>query len=341
MAQGIKSLRQIQLNREDVQGAATTDFTPWRGVGTLADTRTVVFPEEDIGIFGGTDRQYTPHTAGELVFESTPATFEQLPHLFDAGFYAATPTTDASSAFIRTWTLPISSSDVKDSTDLMTYSIKAGDNEEVEQCHFGFVSEIGLSGTAGEALMVTATMQTREVTTDGDGFETVTVPTVEEILFSKGRLYIDATSTDHGTTEKSNTLIAADLNIKTGWRAVDTANGSAYFAFLKQVQPEIVLNVTFEHNDSAVAEKAAWRAGTARLIRLEFDGTALSTTDAAATYDTKALRIDLAGKWEKFDKLGERDGNDIVAATFRARYNATAAHFAEFVIANETETMPG
>lgn len=341
MAQGIKSLRQIQLNREDVQGAATTDFTPWRGTGTLEDTRTVVFPEEDIGIFGGTDRQYTPKTSGQLVFDAAPATFEQLPHLFDAGFYNATPTTDTSSAFIRTYTLPISSSDVKDSTDLMTYSIKAGDNEEVEQCHFGFVSEMSLSGTAGEALMVTATMQTREVTTDGDGFETVSIPTVEEILFSKGSLFIDATDTDHGTTQVSKTLIAASLDIDTGWTAVDTADGNSYFSFIKQVQPEITLNVTFEHNDDAIAEKAAWRAGTARLIRLEFEGTALSTTDAAATYDTNTLRIDLAGKWEKFDKLGERDGNDIVTGTFRARYNATAAHYAVFTIVNETETMPG
>lgn len=341
MANGIKALRQIQLNREDVQGTATSDFTPWRGTGTLEDIRTVVFTEEDIGIFGGVDRQYVPKTGGQLVLESTPATFEQLPHIFDGGLYMTTSTTDASAAKIRTYTLPISSSDVKESTDLQTFSIKAGDNNEVEKASFGFVSEFSLSGQAGEALMVTATIETRTVSTDNDGFETVSIPTVEEILFSKGQFYVDATDTDFGVTEVSNTLISADLNVKTGWQAVDAANGQSYFAFLKQVQPEIVLDVVFEHNASAAAEKSAWRAGTARLIRLKFTGTALSDTDAGATYDTKTLIINLAGKWEKFEKLDERDGNDIVAGTFRARYNATAAKYAEFIIVNEVETMPG
>ena len=66
MTQGIKSLRQIQLNREDVQGAATTDYTPWRGTGTLEDARVVVMPDEDIGIFGGTTRQYFPKLSSVL-----------------------------------------------------------------------------------------------------------------------------------------------------------------------------------------------------------------------------------------------------------------------------------
>ena len=71
-----------------------------------------VFPEEDIGIFGGVDRSYIPKTGGQIVLEGV-ATFEQLPHILDAGVYAATATTDASSAFIRTWTFPEVTSDVK------------------------------------------------------------------------------------------------------------------------------------------------------------------------------------------------------------------------------------
>ena len=84
MANGIKAFRQNQLNREDVQGASTTDYTPWRGTGTIKDTRVSVFPNEDIGIFGGVDRQYFSQTGSELVLEGE-ATFEQIPHIFDAG----------------------------------------------------------------------------------------------------------------------------------------------------------------------------------------------------------------------------------------------------------------
>jgi hypothetical protein len=112
-----------------------------------------------------------------------------------------------------------------------------------------------------------------------------------------------------------------------------TADGHKYFSFAMQTKPEVLLNVTFEHNASAVAEKAKWRAGTSRLIRLDIAGNALTT---AGTFATKLVRIDLAGKWEKFDKIGEVNGNDIVTGTFRAGYNPTAAKFAEIKVVNQT-----
>jgi hypothetical protein len=56
----------------------------------------------------------------------------------------------------------------------------------------------------------------------------------------------------------------------------------------------------------------------------------------AGTFTTKKVRIDLAGKWESFDKIGEVNGNDIVTGTFRAGYNPTAAKFAEIKVVNQT-----
>jgi len=91
--------------------------------------------------------------------------------------------------------------------------------------------------------------------------------------------------------------------------------------------------VTFEHNSTAVAEKLNWRNQTPRLLRINCDGNALTT---AGTFNNKTLRIDLAGKWEKFEKIGESDGNDIINATFRAGYDSTAAKFAEIKVVNET-----
>ena len=336
---GVKALRQIQMNREDTQGTATTDYTPWRGTGSLEDMIETVFPEEDIGIFGGVDRSYIPKSGGQIVLEGV-ATYKQMPHIFDAAIYAATATTDASSAFIRTWTFPIVTSDAKVSTDLMTYSFKFGDNAEVEQAHFGFIPEFGMSGTAGEAVNVSATFQTRAVSTDSAGFETVSIPAVEEMLFSKGKLYLDAYDGTIGSTQVSNTLLSADLKVTTGWMGVYAADGRVDFGFLKQTQPEVVLEVTFEHNDTAMAEKTYWRAGTTRLLQLLIEGTAL--TDAVGgTYAVKAFVVNLAGKWEKFSSLDEQDGNDIVTGTFRARYNSDSGRFAQFIVANETETMPG
>lgn len=339
MAIGIKALRQIQMSREasTAQGTATTDFVIWRGTGVLTDTREPVFVTEDIGILPGVDRQYFATVGGELVMDDIEATFEQLGHIFDAAFYKATPTSDAAgSGWIRTYTLPIQSTDIKESTDLQTYSFKMGDNVAVDKAGFGFVREFSLSGNAGEALKVNATWQTREVTTD-TGFETgLALPTVEEILFPKASLYLDLIGGTIGATQVSNILLSAEVAVTTGWQAVYAASGRIDFSFIKQVQPEILLTVTFEHNSDAVTEKGYWKAGTARLLRLKFEGNALAS---AGDFTYKTLIVDLAGKWESFEGLGDQDGNDTVTGVFRARYNSTAAKFAEFKLVNDTATL--
>lgn len=336
MANGIKALRQIQICREDTQGSATTDFYVWRGTGTLEDSRESVWPEEDIGIFGGTDRQYFPKLAATLEMDDVEATFEQLPHIFDAGIRYAAPTTDTGSGYIRSWSEPIVSSDAAESTDLVTYSFKCGDNNEVEAFSFGFITEFALSGNAGEAWMVKSTWTGREVSTDNDGFNTVTAPEVEEILFSKTKLYIDAADGTLGGTLISNTLIGATLEVTTGWQAVHTGSGRLDLSFVKQVKPEIKLDITFEHNATASAEKTAWRNGTARQIRLLCEGSALTSS---GTYTYKTLQIDLAGKWDTFEKLDEQDGNDIVTGHFVARYNSDAEFLAAFTVVNEVDSL--
>ena len=336
MANGIKALRQIQMQREVTQGTAVSSdtYTVWRGIGTLEDARESVWPEEDIGIFGGTDRQYFPKLAATLEMDEVEATFEQLPHIFDAGIKYAAPTTDTGSGYIREWEEPVT--DAVESTDLMTYSMKCGDNNEVEKFSFGFVTEFSLSGTAGEAWMVKSTWTGREASTDGDGFATATTPEVEEVLFSKTKLYIDATSDTIGSTIVSNTLIGATLDVTTGWTAVHTGSGRLDLSFVKQVKPEIKLDITFEHNNTASLEKYYWRNGTARQIRLLCEGSALSDD---GTYTYKTLQIDLAGKWDTFEKLDEKDGNDVVTGHFIARYNSTAALLAAFTIVNEVASL--
>jgi hypothetical protein len=90
------------------------------------------------------------------------------------------------------------------------------------------------------------------------------------------------------------------------------------------------LTITFEHNTNAIAQIAAWRAQTAKQIRVEFDGSAA----------TKELLIDGAGKWDNFEKIGERDGNDIVTGTFRFRYNSTCGRFFAITCRNNLASLP-
>lgn len=330
----VKALRRIQLGLESTgtPGTAVAATTVLRMTGTIEDQREVVFPAEEIGLLSGTDRQYTAKYLAAITTEGE-LTFEQAGYILGAGVQDSTATTDTGSGYVYTYSLPTTAQRVP-----FTYTIEGGDDQEAEEMEYSFVKEFTLSGNAGEAWMVSANWAGRQVSTSTFTPSTdAPVPTVEEVLFSKTKLYIDETSDTIGTTQKSNTLLAAELKVTTGFQEVPTANGELYFSFVKQVAPEVVLTITFEHDGVAAAEKAKWRAGTARLIRLQALGSALTSS---GTYSNKTFRVDLAGKWEKFDKIDEQDGNDIIKATFRGRYNSTSALFGSFVVVNELSALP-
>jgi len=323
---GIKALRKIQIGKETTAGTKVPADIVWRGVGSIHDNMDLVFPTEDIGMLVPAGRSYIARYEAGLTLGDTEATFEQLPHLFEMGIESVTPT--GTTSFTYTYVMPFASTDLVASTDLATYTVEAGDNVAEEEFAFGFARSIQLTGSAGQAVMMSAEVVGRQV--EPGTFTTgIALQTVEEILFSKGKLYIDNVKAFPATTQISNQLLGMSLSINTGWLPVYTADGALYFSFIKQTTPEVTLQITFEHDTTAVAEKAAWRAQTPRIIRIKFDGS-----------DGKSLAIDIAGKWESFDVLGEQDGNDIVSGTFRGTYNATVGGMFQTAITNTLSALP-
>lgn len=336
MAGGIKPLRRIQFGKEgnSSQGTAVAATTKWRGQGTIEDTRVTKFVEEDVGIMPGTDRSYVPKLGATILLESTPATFEQFPHILEMGVLRVTTgSADGSgSGKIYTYTFPTTSV-----PNLRTYTIEGGDNQEVEEMEYSHVTDFTLTGDEGEAWMMGATVMGRQVTVSG--FTTAaTLPSVETILFQKTKLYIDAIGGSFGGTQKSNTLLAAQFTWRSGIRQKFTADGNKYFSFTQMTKPEARLKLTFEHDSIAAAEKVNWRAETARKIRLLAQGSTFTT--AGSTYSVKTMIIDVAGKWEKFAKIGERNGNDILEGEFYGAYDETASDFGKIILVNTLTALP-
>ena len=337
MTNGIKALRKIQIGQEASFGGTTDPAsTIWRGSGVLQDNRETVFPAEDVGLLGQTLRSYVAMTGGEISLEGD-ATFEQLGYIFNAGIYKANPTTDTGTGYIRNWTVQLTSSDAIESSDIQSLVIEGGDNNEVEIMRAGFVTEFSLTGAAGEAMQVSATVQGREIAGGQSYTSGLSIPSVESILFSKGKLYIDDSSDTIGTTLVSQTLLGAEFSMTTGWQAVMAADGRLDFSFIKRVGDEISCQFTYEHNGTATAEKASWRNQEERAIRLIFQGSALTS---AGAYTYKTLIIDMYGKYESFDTLGEQDGNDTVTATFKVAYSAIANNKCAITLVNELATLP-
>ena len=331
---GVRALRRIQLGAESTgtPGTAVAATTRLWANGTIEDLRTVTFPQIDVGLLSGTDDQYVSKYLAAITTEGE-LSFEQGPYFCEAGIDNIAPTTDTGSGYIYTYTISTTAQGAP-----RTYTIEGGDDQEAEEMEYAFVKDMTFSGVPGEAWKISANWTGRQASTTTFTASTdAPIPTVEYALFSKTKLYIDETTDTIGTTLKSNTLLGAELKLTTGFQEVPAADGELYFSFIKQVMPEAILTITFEHDGTATAEKAKWRAGTARQIRLNCLGTAL-TSAGAHTY--KTFRINLAGKWEKFEKIDEQDGNDIIKATFRARYNSTAALFGSVLFVNELSALP-
>ncbi len=329
---GVKALRKIQLGAETTAGTAVAATAIWRGTGVIADDQEMVFAEEDVGLLSGTDRSYVPRLGATITFDSVPATFEQLPYILDAGIAKATTAAEGS-GYLYSYAMPRTSQNTP-----QTYTIEAGDNQAAEELEYAFVESFTLSGEGGGPVQVSAEWRGRRVSTSAFTTAGIGLDPVEEILFSKGKLYIDDNTV--GATLVSATLLGMDMPVNTGFVPRYTADGELYFTAINQVMPEVTVALTFEHNASAVAEKAKWRAQTRRHIRLQFDGSALAT--AGTSYSTKALRINLAGKWETFEALSDEDGNDTVTGTFRARSEESGAddEFCSIYVVNDLSALP-
>lgn len=336
MSPGISALRKLQLGLEaDTDpGTKVASTALLRFEGTWEDAREQTWPKENVGYISGRDRAYVSKLLGMLPM-SGPVTFEQLPYILEASIASQDPVQDnAGTGYIYTYPFPTTAQGT-----IRTYSIEGGDDQAMEYGAYAFVTDFEISGSAGEVWSVSANWNGQQIV-DTDSFTAdsdVAVTEVEEALFLKSKLYIDADTDTIGTTLLSSTFLNASLKVNSGWIPAFTADGNLYFGFIKRPSFEATLDITFEHDGSATAEKAFWRAEASRNIRIICEGSTLATTDA---YTYKTIQIDLSGRWESFDILGERDGNDIVTGHFRARYNDNAALFAQIIIVNELTTLP-
>jgi hypothetical protein len=330
---GIVKGRFIQLGQEGTAGSEANATAIYRGLATWTDETEVVFAEENVAYVSGVDRAYIPKVSALAEFEEHEATFEQINYWFDAGIDNVAGVADgAGTGYIYTYAMPELATDTM---VVKTYTIEMGDNQQEEQAYGCFVEEFTISGAPDEALKISGNWRGRQLAT-GTKTAALSLSAVEEILFNKGKLYIS--TGDTFGSQVALQWVGFDLNVKTGWMYQPTGDGNIFASLLKQVGPEVTLDLTLEHSTQAVTEKAAWLAGTHRNVRMEFTGSTFAT--AGTAYSNKTFIIDVQGKWESFEGLDDMDGDDVVTGTIRARYNSTAQAFVDFIVVNALATIP-
>lgn len=326
---GTFPLNKIQIGRESTAGTAVPATTIWRGPATdITDDSTHQFAEEDVGILVPTNREYISQQYAGLALPETEATFEQILHLFEGGINAATPA-GTEAPYTYTYAFPLTST----LNAVKTYTIETGNvvGGDVNEMQYAFVEEFSLSGTAGEAWKMAAQWRGRQKSTASFTAD-LTLSTVEEMLFNKTALYIDASGGTVGTTAKAGVLTAANIQVTTGVVPVWAPSGQLYFAGLKYTRPTVTYSLTLElESDTGVvaAERAAWVAKTLRLLQLKISG---------AT--TSELKINIAGKHTNVGEYQNSDGNTVVEISGEAKYGSTDALFASFVLKNSLAAVP-
>lgn len=332
---GAKPLRKLQLGREasSTPGTEVNASSYWRGVGVLEDLRETKVVEEDVGILVGVDRNTIPKLDAQLALDDVECSYEQILYVLDAGITAASASADGTgSGHIWVYPFPTTAAGTP-----RTYTFEGGDNAAAELMTYAFVEEFTISGAGGEPLMISSNWRGRTVST-GAYTTAVSIPSVTDMLFGNCKLYIDSTTGTIGTTQVTSQFLGFNLNMVTGFIPVWTGDGNTYFTFMKMSRPETICEITLEHDTAAIAEKAIWRAGTSRQIRIKCEGPALTTP--STSYTKKTLIIDMLGRWDKFGGLEDQDDDDIVTGAFRVLYVPGKASAGEITVVNELAAIP-
>lgn len=335
---GRKALKSIRVRLEAANGTRGTPRFLWRGNGeSVSDDREITNPEEQIGVFGGSDRTYTAKLGGSIEFAETPATFEQLGDLFlGAGFgtiasgYQGSVQGGNGSAVMQYLAVPTTTA-----LPTPSYTIEGGDNIESQVLIYSQVDELSLTFAGGEAMQVSAkwTGQYGTRTNAVGSFSAAgTLVKCETVLSGMGTFYLapaDTAAAAYGAaggTVTQGNILAGEVTFTPAWsRKYSVDAGKTYFHTAVWTDIEIAGKLTLEHQVSGTVGAAGsagqiekWRAELPQLIRMQWPG---GTIQNGTTYSAKLLQIDLPIKWSKFNPLDDMDGNNIVEGEFFSKYN--------------------
>lgn len=332
---GIEKAKKIQFGLESSKGTAVAASKMWRGKGGWSEPYQWAKPDENVGLLIDANRTYRPKTGIEVQLDSTPATFEQLPILLASGIDDTTSGAangGTTNGYIYVYDVQAAPG----ANQNKALTVELGDNQQEYESAYCVTKSFSLTGAPGEAVMMTGTMEAHSIAKST--FTTLTPPTVEEILFQKGKIYSDAIGGTMGATQFANTWLGFTADITTGVTPVWTGDGSLDFSFEKNVGTTMTGTFTVEHDDIGEAVYDRWLLGSPRKVRLEFTGTALTGT--GGTHSTKLLRIDLVVLPVSIDPLvTDGNGDNTIVYGWRMVYDSTAALGCRITVVNTISTI--
>lgn len=316
-----------QMGRESTPGTPVAATTVWVGLfASPEDDRNRNVAESDIGRLVALERTYDTVKRVNIPLPSTELTYEQAPHIFEAGLMTATPS--GSGDFTRAYSFPLGTTP----PTIKTYTLELGNvlvSSDVHEVPYCFVRDFELSGAAEEAWMIQANWRGQQMLQTGfTPSLAVTVPEVAK--FGNTRLYINNSGSAPGTTQLTGILMKSSIRIETGIREVPAGDGNLYYIAHKFTKPMVTFTITMELEQDGgasvvAAERAKWDEDAYRIIRLQCPGTS-----------NRNMTIDMAAKYTRvggYEKEG--DGNTVVTFEGRASYSPADALYYSATFVNK------
>jgi hypothetical protein len=276
---------------------------------------------------------------GGIAIDNCNATFQQFmyPLIFGLGASKTGVIDGTGSDYIYPTALPTSSL-----PNTKSGTIQGGDNQEQEVMEYALCTELKITGGAGKELKHSWILIGRQVQQLGGGFTgSVAIPTVEDVLFQRCKVYLDATSGTYGTTQVANSIYGIELTFKFMWSPIFTADGVLYYGLANFTGWSATGKLSYLHTTTASGTGGAkqfYRNQTAKLLAIDFGGNAVVTP--GTTYSTTHLIFQLPIKFTKIGVLGDNEGNSTVDFEFQAGYDTTAGNAGNIIVVNELATIP-
>jgi hypothetical protein len=316
---GSTTLNVAQFGREVTSGTPVAATRIWRGPFISPDDQRVrnIVTDEHVGTTVVAERTYDSGAGAQLAIAATPLTFEQFPHLCEMSIKAASPV-QQTTKYVRTYDVPVNDT----WNSIKTYTFRMGNKlvtTDVQIADYCFVTEWTAAGAFNEAWTMEATVLSRNLAA-GALTGALSLEAVQEALFNKTTLYVDASGGTIGTTQVPGILTAAEVKYASNIMFVPVGDGNLYPVGHKFRRPEITFTLTVElAEDTGVSfvatERGNWRNSVTRLLQLTVAG-----SDA-----NRALVFKGPVKWDKFGPYNDADGNTTVDIEGHFVYSPTDA----------------
>ena len=146
--------------------------------------------------------------------------------------------------------------------DLQTYTLLLGNKlitTDVKALTYAHVYEWEVSGEAGANWTVSANWRGNR--SASGSFASLSLVTVEDAVFAKTKLYIDAQGGTIGTTQKTGVLVGASIKYTANVEMVPVGDGNLYSVAHKLGQPSVTFTLKLELEQAAGTSIVATERG--------------------------------------------------------------------------------